>query len=349
VTGLSLLEELGHEELVLVRDHTAGLRAVVAIHDTTLGPAVGGTRMRLYPSLDEAAADALRLSRAMTYKTAMAGMSWGGGKAVIVADPARDKTPALWAAYAEALNRIGRFHTGPDMGLDGGDCAALARLTKFMTHVPGGSKGDAAALTALGVFEAIRAVAEALGLPLAGLHVALQGLGKVGGRLAERLAAAGVRLTVSDVDPARVERAVSELGAAAASPEAIYDVPADVFSPNAAGGVLSAATVPRLRCRAVAGGANDQLASLEAADALEARGILLAPDYLVNAGGVLTLLLELGETDEAGLMGRVRAIGPRLFDLLRQAREEGRSPYRVADAVVERILAAGRARRRAGC
>lgn len=348
MTGLSLLEELGHEEVVLVRHRPAGLQAVVAIHDTTLGPAVGGTRMRLYPSLDEAAADALRLSRAMTYKTAMAGMSWGGGKAVIVADPARDKTPALWAAYAEALNRIGRFHTGPDMGLDGADCAALARLTKFMTHVPG-TGVDAAAFTALGVFEGIQAVAEALGLPLAGLHVALQGLGNVGGRLAQRLAGAGVRLTVSDVDPARVERAVRELGAAAAGPEAIYEVPADVFSPNAAGGVLSAATVPRLRCRAVAGAANDQLASLEAADALEARGILLAPDYLVNAGGVLTLLFELGETDEAGLLGRVRAIGSRLFDLLRQAREEKRSPYRVANAMVERMLAAGRARRAAGC
>jgi leucine dehydrogenase len=301
--------------------------------------------MRLYPSLDEAAIDALRLSRAMTYKAVMAGVARGGGKAVILGDPGRDKSRALLAAYAKAVDRFGgRFHTGCDMGIDARDATVMARLTRHVSHTAPGSRLDTADLAALGVFASIRAVAPLLGRELTGLHVAVQGLGQVGYRLAKQLAAAGARLSVADVDLGRVERACAELGAAAVDAEAIYDLGADVFSPNAAGGVLSDATLPRLRCRAIVGGANDQLAEPRQGDALHERGILFAPDYVVNAGGLLSLLFELGELDEAGVVARVEGIGVQLAALLAEARERGEPPHRAADRIAEERLARARAR-----
>ena len=249
---LDRADEWGHEELIFIRDRAAGLRAVIAIHDTTLGPAVGGTRMRMYPSLEDAALDALRLSRAMTYKAAMAEMAWGGAKAVIVGDPQRDKTPELLSAYAGVLNRIGHFHTGADMGIDGADVVALGRLTKHVSHVPDGSSVDAADLTAVGVVEAMRATASAIGTQLQGLRVTVQGLGQVGWRLACRLASEGAQLVVADIDGARVSRAIAELGARAVSADSILEVEADVFSPNAGRGILNDESIPRFRCRAKA-------------------------------------------------------------------------------------------------
>jgi len=347
VSTLDLVRALGHEELLAVHDRASGLRAFVAIHDTTLGPAVGGTRMRDYPSLDQAAADALRLSRAMTYKAAVAGVARGGGKAVIVGEPARDKTRELLAAYARLLDRLGgRFHSGPDMGFDLRDVAVVARLTRHMTHVPAGARLDVADLTAMGVLESIRTAARALGSDIAGLGVALQGLGQVGFRLARRLRDEGARLTVADVDAGRVERAAGELGAAVVAAEAIYDVEAAVFSPNAEGGILHGATIPRLRCRAVVGAANEQLAAPEDGDRLHEKGILYAPDYVVNAGGLLSLLYEIGEADEEGVVARVRGIGPRLGEIFDRARSEGIAPHRVADRVAEARLAAARAAHR---
>jgi len=334
-----LARELGHEEIVFLRLGSTGLRAVIAIHDTTLGPAVGGTRMRAYASFDDAITDALRLSRAMTYKAAMADMAWGGAKAVIPGDPSRDKTPAFYTAYAEALDRLGRFRTGGDMGIDAGDVETLARLTPLISHTARESSVDASDLTAIGVLAGLRAAAVSLGCPLAELHVALQGLGEVGGRLARRLAAQGVRLTVADVVPARVERVVAECGASAVPPEAIYDVRADVFSPCAAGGILNQQTIPRLHCRAVVGAANEQLLEPRHGEALSARGILYAPDYLVNAGGLLSLLFERGETDEAGIIERVEDIGPRLASLWERARAQGVPPQVFADRMVEEKLA----------
>jgi leucine dehydrogenase len=343
MSALDLALELGHEEVVFVNDPPSGLRAVIAIHDTTLGPAVGGTRMRVYPSLDEAAIDALRLSRAMTYKAVMAGVARGGGKAVILGDPGRDKSRALLAAYAKAVDRLGgRFHTGCDMGIDARDATVMARLTRHVSHTAPGSRLDTADLAALGVFASIRAVAPLLGRELTGLHVAVQGLGQVGYRLAKQLAAAGARLSVADVDVGRVERAGAELGATGVDAEAIYDLEADVFSPNAAGGVLNDATLPRLRCRAIVGGANDQLAEPRQGDALHERGILFAPDYVVNAGGLLSLLFELGELDEAGVVARVEGIGGQLSALLAQARERGEPPHRAADRIAGERLARAR-------
>ena len=345
MTALDYAESAGHEEVHLLRDAASGLRAVIAVHDTTLGPAVGGTRMRLYPSFDDAVLDALRLARAMTYKSALAEMPYGGGKAVIFGDPGRDKSRALLGAYARAVDRLGgRFQTGCDMGIDLRDVAVMGRLTRYVGHAPSGAKHDTAALAALGVFAGIEAAAQALGREMKSLHVALQGAGQVGMRLARFLAEAGARLTVGDVDPARVERAVSELGATAVSADEIYAVDADVFSPNAAGGILNDDTIPRLRAASVVGAANDQLQEPRHGDALHARGILYGPDYLVNAGGLLSVLFEKGETDEEGVVERIRGIGPRLLALWQRAREEGVAPHRVADRIAEERLAAARAR-----
>lgn len=345
MSALDLAREMGHEEVILIQDAAAGLHAVIAIHDTTLGPAVGGTRMRLYPTFDAAVVDALRLSRAMTYKAAMAEMARGGGKAVIVGDPGRDKTRALLVAYARTVERLGgRFQTGADMGIDGRDVAVMSRLTRYASHTAPGAKVDTADLAALGVFASIRAAAAELGRSLDSLHVAVQGLGQVGYRLARMLHGAGSRLTVADVDPGRVERAAAEMGAAAVAAEAIYDVEADVFSPNAAGGVLDDATLPRLRCRAVVGAANEQLTETRHGDALHERGILYGPDYVVNAGGLLSLLYELGEADEDGIKRRVEQIGERLAALWERARREGVAPHRLADRMAQERLAAARPR-----
>ena len=344
MTALDFADAAGHEEVHLLRDAASGLRAVIAVHDTTLGPAVGGTRMRLYPSFDDAVLDALRLARAMTYKSALAEMPYGGGKAVIFGDPARDKSRPLLAAYARAVDRLGgRFQTGCDMGIDLRDVAVMGRLTKHVGHTPTDAKHDTAALAALGVFAGIGAAAEALGRDIRTLHVALQGVGQVGMRLARFLAEAGARITVGDTDGGRGERAVSELGASSVSAEEIYDVAADVFSPNAGGGILNDDTIPRLRAAAVVGAANDQLADPRHGDALQARGILYGPDYLVNAGGLLSVLFEKGETDEDGIVERIREIGPRLSALWQRAHDEGVAPHRVADRIVEERLAAARA------
>lgn len=347
MSALELASELGHEEVVVVSDRESGLRAVVAIHDTTLGSAVGGTRMRPYARFDDAVADALRLSRAMTYKAVMAGIDRGGAKAVIDGDPGRGKTRALLTSYARVIDRFaGRFHTGPDMGIDSRDLAVMGRVSRHVSHAGPDSPVDAADLTALGVHESIRATAAVLGLELAGLRVAVQGLGQVGQRLARRLRAEGARLTVCDADPARVERVAAEIEVESVEPDAIYDVEADVFSPNAAGGILNDDTLPRLRCRGVAGAANNQLADGRCGDALHARGVLVAPDYVVSAGGLTSLLFETGELDAEGVRDRVREIGTRVGELLRQALEEDLAPFRVADRLAEERLEAARERRR---
>lgn len=347
MSALELAGELGHEEVVVVSDRESGLRAVVAIHDTTLGPAVGGTRMRAYACFDDAVVDALRLSRAMTYKAALAGIERGGAKAVIDGDPGRQKTRSLLVAYARLVDRFdGRFHTGPDMGIDARDLAVMGRISRHVSHPGPDSPLDAADLTALGVHESIRATAAELGQELDGLRVAVQGVGQVGQRLARRLRAEGARLTVCDADPSRVERVAAELEVDTVEPDAIYDVEADVFSPNAAGGVLNDDTVPRLRCRGVAGAANNQLADARCGDALHARGILVAPDYVVSAGGLTSLLCETGELDPEGVRDRVREIGTRVGELLRRALEEDVAPFRVADRMAEERLAEARERRR---
>lgn len=337
---------MGHERVIVLADRAVGLRAVVAIHDTTLGPGIGGTRMKAYPSFDGAVADALALSRAMTYKAAFAGMPFGGAKAVIDADPAREKTPELLSAYGRAVAELeGRFVSGGDLGFGEDDVRFLAGITRVFDHPVTGPGPDANDLTALGVAAAIRAVAERLGEPLPGLHVAIQGCGAVGGRLARRLAEAGARLTVTDLEPLHSRALASEVGAEVVAPEEIYAVACDVFSPNGAGGVLDDFTAGRLRARAVCGAANLPFTTPEVADVLSARGVLVAPDFVVSAGGILSVLLERGEVDEAGVVARVERIGADLADLLDAAAREGTTAIRLAERRVDERLAAARAAR----
>lgn len=342
-----LLDLLRHEEVILWSDRETGLRAIVAIHDTTLGPAVGGTRMRTYPSFDDALVDALRLSRAMTAKAALAEMPYGGGKAVILGDPGRDKSEALLEAYGRRLHTLeGRFHSGCDLGLSTQDVSFLSRFASNISDAAAGSALDTAGLAGLGVFAGIEAAAARLGLPMQGLFVTVQGVGAVGAQLARLLVRSGARVTLADIDAARAERVSSELDVeVVADPAHAYDLRADVFSPNAAGGVLNRDTVPRLRAKAVVGAANEQLQDSSDGDALQARGILYAPDYVANAGGLLSLLFETGQCDEAGVADRVRAIGPRLGALWERADAEGIPPHRLADRMVEERLAAARAGR----
>jgi len=360
MSALDHAAEWGHEELLVHHDRDSGLRCVIAIHDTTLGTAAGGTRMRTYPSLDEAATDALRLARAMTYKSAMAEMPFGGGKAVILGDPARDKTRALLAAYARVIDSMGgRFNTGCDMGMDERDMAVLSRMTRHVQHAPAGQRLDTADLAALGVFESIRAAASVLGRGMDGLRVAVQGLGNVGFQLARRLSAAGARLVVADVDVSRAERAAAELRAERVDPAVVYDVEADVFSPNAAGGVLNRDTIPRLRCGAVVGGANEQLAD----PAQRMVGHILDLDLdlqqarLEDAIHLLEALLARGVDlveqsagDDADVIGDLRrarlGVGQRGdqrgLDLLERAR--GHVAPEVLDHARARIGPAGQAR-----
>ena len=343
-SAFELARELGHERVVIVQEPAVGLRAVIAIHDTTLGRAIGGTRMRSYPAFEDAVEDALRLSHAMTAKAAFAGMPCGGGKAVICGDPRREKTPELLLAYGRAVEELGgRFFTGGDMGIDAADLAIMGRATSHIGHTPATAGVDASDLTALGVMSAMEIVAGRLGKPLSSCTVGLQGLGEVGGRLAEKLAGKGVALIVTDTVRGRLDAVVRATGARAVAPDEIFDVDCDIFSPNAAGGVVTGDVAGQLRCRAIVGAANNPLASPAVGEALARREILYAPDFVVNAGGLLSVLFETGVLDEVGIVARVERIGADLEELLVRAEGEDSPPFRVADRVVAERLAAARA------
>jgi len=341
--ALDLAAEHGHERVILVHEPRVGLRAVIALHSTALGPAVGGTRMRSYPTFDDAIVDALELSRAMTLKNAYAGLPYGGGKAVIFGEPLAEKTPALLAAYGQAVDELGgRFLTGGDMGVHVDDLAWIGRSTRHVGGAPEGVAFDSSDLTALGVASALGALAARLAIPIERLTVAIQGTGAVGARLARQLAPQGVKLFVADVVPGRAEEVAAELGAEAVAADAILDVACDVFSPNGAGGVLDEAALPRLRCRAICGAANNPLSDPLIGYDLAARGVVYAPDFVVSAGGVLSLLLETGATDEAGLVARVERLGADLVELLDAADAAGVPPFRLAERRVAERLAAAR-------
>ena len=329
-----------HEEVVFWRDRTTGLRAIVAIHDTTLGPALGGTRMYPYPSEAAALEDVLRLSRAMTYKNAAAGLDVGGGKAVIIGDPARDKSEVLFRAYGRFIETLGgRYVTTTDVGTTVPDLDIIRHET---VHVAGcspamGGSGDTSILTGVTVYRGMQAATEvAWGDPsLRGRTVLIQGAGKVGWHLMEHLQAEGATLLVSDVDQARAQRAAQEFGAQIVPPDAVFDTPCDISSPNALGNVLNDETIPRLRCKVICGGANNQLGEEWHAQALAERDILYAPDFIVNCGGVINVAEE--------LMGynpdRARARAERVYEItlrvFARAGEAGITPEEAANHLAE--------------
>src|SRR5690606_14770550 len=333
-----------HERIWLGRDDERGLTAIVAVHNTTLGPALGGTRIWPHESFEAALTDALRLSRGMTLKSAIACMPFGGGKAVIIADPQRDKTPELLDAYAEMLAALdGQFYTGEDVGLTLADADYLRERTTNVAGTTLGGSGNPSPVTAEGVFRGLRAAwKHATGsTDLEDVRVAVQGLGSVGRALADRLADAGAKLTVADIDEKRVARAVDELGATPAGPDEIVAADVDVFAPCALGGVLSPQTIPALKAKVVAGSANNQLLHHEDARLLMERGILYAPDYVINAGGLINVAAELAPDgyDRAAVEARLDRIPTTLEDIFTAAELQGRPTNDVAQAIAEQRIA----------
>jgi len=333
------MEQHGHEQVVFCYDRASGLKAIIAIHDTTLGPALGGVRMWPYGSEEEALTDALRLSRGMTYKNAVMGLDFGGGKAVIWGDPKTDESEELFRAFGKFVQSLGgRYVTAEDVGTTVEDLRYVLMETEYAVGRAEVS-GDPSPVTAFGVYRGIKACARWVfgSEDLAGKRVAVQGLGKVGFSLCRHLHEEGARLVVSDIDEAAVQRAVKEFGAAPAGAAEIYDADADIFAPCALGGVLNDETIPRLKCRIVAGSANNQLKEPRHGDMLRARGILYAPDFVINDGGVLNVAEEWAEGgyDRDRALQRVGGIYDKLLKVFQIADARQISTGRAADLLAE--------------
>lgn len=334
-----------HKTVAFFHDRVTGLRSIIAIHSTALGPACGGTRMYPYATGDDALEDVLRLSRGMSYKSAIAGIPLGGGKAVIIGDPAKDKSEALLLAYADAVNELGgRYITAMDVGITPKDLPVIARRTSHVAGYdqPGKTGGDSGPLTALGVFVGLKAaVTHRLGADTTkGVTVAIQGLGKVGMGLAKQLHAEGAQLIVSDVNAEATKQAADAFGAQVVPPTQIASVACDVFSPNALGAVLNDQSIPALRAQVVAGGANNQLQHDEHGEALRQRGILYAPDYVINGGGIIRVAGQIFGWSDAEIENRVRGIADTLSQIFRRAGSEGAPTNVIADRMAEERLAA---------
>ena len=342
---LTQIETQDHEQVLRVRDADSGLSGIIAIHSTQLGPAAGGLRMRSYA--DEAAAleDALRLSRGMTFKNAAAGLPLGGGKAVIIGDPARDKTPEMLATFGRAVEALGgRYWTAEDMGMTPADMARVGTETRFVAGLADGpfASGDPSPVTARGIFNAIRTTARhRFGSPdLTGLRVAVQGLGHVGLHLCDLLHRAGAELIVSDLNDSAVTEAQARFAARVVAPEAILTVEAEILAPCAIGAVLNEVSIPDLRVQAVAGGANNQLATAEDGARLQARGILYAPDYIANGGGIINVATEILRIADrpAWVAEKLEELDATMDRTLTRARQRGVSPNDVAEEIVAERL-----------
>ena len=335
---------INHESVHYFCDPAANMRAIVAIHSTALGPAAGGCRLWSYASSGDALTDVLRLSRGMSYKSAIAGLALGGGKAVIMKPPGEFDRERLFLAFGRAVDSLGgKYVTAEDVGCTTNDMEMIARET---CHVAGLSKGKAASgdpspKTAEGVFLALKiAVARRLKRSdLVGLRVAVQGVGHVGFKLCSLLHEAGAKLIVSDIDQHDLHRAETEFGARIVSPDAIYDSDVDVFSPCALGAILNMQTLPRLKAKVVAGAANNQLADETIGPELMKRGILYAPDYVANGGGIINVASEVSGTyDPHFVQSKILALGETLTEIFERAEREGRFPGAVADTVAEERL-----------
>ena len=334
----------GHEQVVFCHNRDVGLKAIIAIHNTVLGPALGGTRMWPYKSEQEALEDVLRLSRGMTYKNAVAGLNLGGGKAVIIGDPATDKSEALFRAFGQFVDsQGGRYITAEDVGIDVNDMEYVYRETQFVTgvHQVHGGSGDPSPFTAYGTLQGLMAALNRrFGDEEIGKYsYAVQGLGHVGMEFAKLLSERGAKLFVTDISPERVERAVSELGAEAVGPDEIYDVGVDVYSPCALGGTVNESTLPRLKAKVICGAANNQLASNAIGDEVARRGILYSPDYAVNAGGVMNISLEIDGYNRERAMRMMRTIYHNLTRIFEIAERDGIPTYQAADRLAEERIA----------
>lgn len=340
----SMRDFADHEQVVFCSDDKSGLKAIIAIHNSNLGPALGGCRMWPYASEEEAVRDVLRLSRGMTYKSALANLKLGGGKSVVIGNPRTQKTPQLLEALARAVERVnGRYIAAEDSGTSVADIKYMAQFTKHVAGIvdkptdTGMRSGDPSPATAYGTFVGIKAaVKQKLGRNhLDGLKVAVQGIGNVGFDLAKQLHEAGARLWVADIHQEQLERARAELGATVVAADQIYGLDVDVFAPCALGAILNDQTIPQLKAKIVAGASNNQLAEARHGVALMERGILYAPDYVINAGGIIDVYHERIGFDRAALIKHIDGIYDNLLEIFERAAKEERPTGEVADVIAE--------------
>lgn len=340
-----------HELVHVVRDRASGLMAIIAVHSTHLGPGAGGTRFWHYAEPKAALRDALRLSRGMSYKNAMAGLPLGGGKAVILADEARTKTPEMLAAFGDAVEGLGgRYVTAEDVGISEADMVAVSKRTAYVSGLPvegeNTAGGDPGPFTAYGIYLGIKAaVAHKLGADsMKDVHVAVQGTGSVGGGVARLLARDGARLTLADIHADGVKALAAELGADVVAPDEIMTTSCDVFSPNALGAILDDEGIAKLDCKIVAGGANNQLARAHHGAAVFERDVLYAPDYVINAGGIISVATEYvaRQSGQPGSVDQVNAlieqIPARLKSIWEKSEADGTSPDVVADRMAQELI-----------
>ncbi|WP_425995907.1 Leu/Phe/Val dehydrogenase [Caulobacter sp. DWR1-3-2b1] len=342
----------GHEGVHSFFDEKTGLKSIIAIHSTARGPAAGGCRMWDYTSSEAALTDALRLSRGMSYKNAMADLAFGGGKAVIIGDSRSQKTPALFEAFGRAVDSLnGKYWTAEDVGVSPSDLESTRKTTRYVAGLEGhaAASGDPSPVTAEGVFRGVRLCVErALQRDLTGVRVAIQGVGHVGAYLAEKLHAAGAILTIADVNQTALNEVAARTGATIVSTDAIFDVEADVFAPCALGGAISAATLPRLKVKVIAGGANNQLADAMIGQAVFDRGILYAPDYVINGGGIINVAAEIraleagGSFDGQWVATKLDRLAQTLGEVIDQSIAEKRPANLVADEIARARIAEAR-------
>lgn len=337
---LEAMKQYDYEQLVFCQDESSGLKAIIAIHDTTLGPALGGIRMWSYATEEEAIVDALRLARGMTYKNAVSGLNLGGGKTVIIGDARTDKSEAMFRAlgrYVEGLN--GRYITAEDVGTTEEDMNNIFMETSYVTGVSPafGSSGNPSPVTAFGVYQGMKAVTKiAYGSDsLEGKKIAIQGVGNVAYHLCKYLHEEGAKLIVTDIYEPNVERAVRDFGATSVHPDEIYDVDCDIFSPCALGAIINDETIDRLRCKIIAGSANNQLKEDRHGDLLEQKGIYYAPDYVINAGGVINVADELYGYNRERAMTKVKGIYDTIEKVFEIAKRDGIPSYQAADRLAE--------------
>lgn len=350
---LEYMEKYGHEQFSVYTDPDVGLRAFIAIHDTTLGPALGGVRVWPYATEDEAIMDALRLGRAMTYKSAAAGLPFGGGKAVIMADPRGDKTEALMRSFGRFVNTLGgRYLTTGDVGTSSMDLEWIAQETTYVTGLPlsQGGSGDTSRMTGYGIFQGMKACAKEIwgNDSLEGRKIALQGLGHVAEAVIHHLLEEKASLVATDINEDTLRKSRTLGGnIEIVAPQEIYDVECDILSPCALGGVLNSDTIPRLKCKVICGGANNQLLGEDDGDALKSQGILYAPDYIVNAGGVINISFEVGNTyNEVAAREKTARIYDTMQQIIATANNQKITTVQAANRLAEnRIEQARRIRR----
>jgi len=345
------LRDKHHEQLIFFRERVSGLKAMVAIHDTTLGPAMGGVRMRNYAGEEEAIEDALRLSRSMTYKAAGAGVNFGGGQTVVMGDPKKDKSETLSRALGRFINSLGgRYIAGQDVGTTVDDMDYLRMETKYVVGIPSsrGGSGDPSPMCAFGVMRGLEACCLAVREDddLEGVHIVVQGVGNAGARIVDLLVGQGARITVADIDDEAVSRITRRHSVEVVPPDGVFDVKCDIFCPCALGGIINRKTVERLKCSIVAGAANNQLADEAAGDLLHKKGILYAPDYIINAGGLINVADEIYGYDEERALRKTGAIKDVLLKVFESAKQQGIPTYLAADRFAEeRIEKMGRVKR----